>query len=577
MGLHHQVGGAADERDRGEGTLLKLFLLGPIRIQDGTGSNLPLVNRRAQAVLTVLALSEGATSSRRRLAALLWSRIDVTTALARLRDVLHDLRRVLPGIPDAVLRTEGDQVSLVPGTIWIDAVDPSRALREDVEPDAVAAELIGIDPALDDWLSIRRVQWRGVRPGGGTPTLTFGTSRRPSEEVSRRVALVGVCPLKVLGPGVEAHLPFAIAEEVSTALAKLRSIRVVSSASVATVSASGRSPGAELGLSLLLEGTLQRAAGRLRVSLRLIDVEGDSIAWSSRFEHSDDDLFALQDEVAASVAASLEPEIPLIEAERVRQGGPSGTGSYGLVLRAIPAVHQLDHRRFIEAGELLQRAVELEPDYAAAHAWLALWSVFLVGQNWSKNPTAAMARAGEAAERAITLDPGDARGLTIAGHVRAYLYRRPREAAALHRRALEINPSLSIAWMWSGMTHAYLGDLAEARRCVERCCVLAPRDPHAFLQETALTSVELLSRDHAAAAERGRRATQTQPQFSAAYKPYLAALGHLGSRDEAAATLRRLLELEPGFSIKRFRDAAAYQKHEHIEHYVGGLRAAGLR
>ena len=103
----------------------------------------------------------------------------------------------------------------------------------------------------------------------------------------------------------------------------------------------------------------------------------------------------------------------------------------------------------MQAGEYLSRAIELEPDYAAAHAWYAYWQMFLVGQGWADDPAAAMEEAGQHAERAVVLDPFDARGLTIAGHVRAFLHRRLREAIALHERALSLNPNLAMAWALS--------------------------------------------------------------------------------------------------------------------------------
>ena len=100
----------------------------------------------------------------------------------------------------------------------------------------------------------------------------------------------------------------------------------------------------------------------------------------------------------------------------------------------------------------------LKPDYAAAHAWYAYWHAFLVGQDWAENPHEIMARSGELAERAIVLDPFDARALTIAGHVRAFLHHSLREAAALHDRALELNPNLAMAWALSAINWLIIVD-----------------------------------------------------------------------------------------------------------------------
>ena len=332
----------------------------------------------------------------------------------------------------------------------------------------------------------------------------------------------------------------------------------------------------ELGLDFLLDGSLQRVGERLRVTVKLVDAANGVVFWTSHFEYQYDNLFAVQQDVAALVAAGLEPEIPAIAAERMKRGGEGADGAYGLLLRAIARIHLLERRSFLEAGDFLTRAIELEPEYSPAYSWLALWNAFLVGQGWARDPQASIARAGEAAEHAVTLDPNDARGLTIAGHVRAFLYRRLDEALPLHERALTINPSLPLAWHFSGVAHAYKGNLEEARRRLEQSRRLAPRDPHSFFVEGAFIIVELLSRNHGVAIEIGRRVTQLHPRFSAAYKPYLAALGHLGEKREALVVYRRLLQLDPDFTVRAFRATSPFALREHTEYYAAGLSLAGV-
>jgi tetratricopeptide (TPR) repeat protein len=176
----------------------------------------------------------------------------------------------------------------------------------------------------------------------------------------------------------------------------------------------------------------------------------------------------------------------------------------------------------------------------------------------------------------MMLDPKDARAVTIAGHVKAFLGRRLEEAATLHELAIQINPALPLAWHLYGITHAYAGRLGEAYAAVSRCRELAPDDPHGFYAEGALGIIHLLRGDHDSAIAIGRRVTERHPQFSSAYKSYLAALGHLGRKAEAADVLERLLKLEPRFSLQRFRAMAQYQRTQDLEHFITGLRLAGL-
>ena len=394
-------------------------------------------------------------------------------------------------------------------------------------------------------------------------------------------ARVGVLPLQMIGTAsAEAHLSTGIADEITAALARFRWMVLISSAALARFAAQTRDEAAirrSFTIDFLLDGTIQLVPRRLRVALRLLDLRaGNQVVWSRRFDREESDLLTLQDEVAAEVAAQLDPEILLIEAQRMAARPPADATAYELVMRSVPLLARLDRPQFMQAGDLLRQAITQEPDYAAAHAWLALWHIFLVGQGWSRDPAAVTADAGRLANRAVALDPQDARGLTTAGHVRAWLHRRPREALALHERALTVNPNLSMAWALSAVAFAYLGDLPEADRRLRRYKRLAPLDPHAFFYDTGRITVSLLAREHEAALAVGREVSEMNPAFSAACKPYLAVLGHLGRTEEATLVRARLLSIEPDFSVPRFIEASPFERDEHRQHYAAGLRLAGL-
>ena len=175
------------------------------------------------------------------------------------------------------------------------------------------------------------------------------------------------------------------------------------------------------------------------------------------------------------------------------------------------------------------------------------------------------------------LDPGDARALTLAGHVRGFLGKRPEEASALHERAIALNPNLAIAWCFSGLSHFYMGRHEEALRRVNQAIRLSPSDPHCFFFDMALIMPHLMSGDCASAVEAGRRAIELNPFFSSAYKGYLAALGWMHRPREAREVLDRLLALEPGFSIEAAVARSPLKRPEDIARYAEGLRRAGLR
>jgi DNA-binding SARP family transcriptional activator/TolB-like protein len=405
--------------------------------------------------------------------------------------------------------------------------------------------------------------------------------RTQEPQITRGGAHVGVLPLQLVGTTEEdAHLAPGLAEEITTALARFRWMFVVASNSLARFAAGTRDETAirrTFGIDFLLDGSIQRVRNRLRVTVRLLDLRaGNQVVWARRFDRQSNDLLSLQDEIASEVVAQIDPEILLIEAKRSAGRPPIDATAYDLMLRAIPLIGRMERGPFMQAGEYLSHAIELEPEYAAAYAWYAYWHVFFVGQGWADDEGAMMAKAGTLAERAIVLDPFDARGLSIAGHVRAFLHHRLHEAIALHDRALSLNPNLAMAWDLSGVAYAYLGDWEEAEQRVNRYKKLSPFDPHAFFYDTAFIIIALLKHDYEAAVIAGRAVTELNPSFSAAWKPYVAALGQAGRLDEAAAARHRLLAIEPDFTIERFMASAPFEREGDRERYAAGLRLAGI-
>ncbi len=426
-----------------------------------------------------------------------------------------------------------------------------------------------------------------IRSGKGflPPAQPAPASPEPLPEVRTQAprggAKVGVLPLVLVGTADgESHLAVGLAEEITSALARFRWMFLVSSSSLAQFTHTTREEGAlrrTFGLDYLLDGSVQRAGARLRIALRLVDLrDGNQVVWARRFDREAEDVLTAQDEIAAAVVAQIDPQILLIESSRAAHRPPQDATAYDLMLRSLPLIMRLERQQFMEAGELLSRAIELEPNYAATHAWKAQWGVFLVGQGWAEDTDAALTQAAADAERAISLDPQDGKAFAIAGHVNAVLHHRLRDAVALHERALDLNPNLVMAWALSGAAYLYLGECEEGERRLNRYKQLAPMDPHAFLFDTGFILAALMRRDHERAVSLGRSVSRLNPLFSEAYKPYLSALGHLGRAQEIAEVRGRLLAVEPGFTVARFNRGAPFENEADRAHVIAGLRLSGI-
>lgn len=523
-----------------------------LQMTAANGQDLLPAGARPRALIALLAMAPGHALPRRLIASLLWSASPAPQALARLRDVLHDLRVALGRHGVALFAADGAAISLRPDIVRVEV-----APRRPGWP--CLPELRGIDPQLDDWLARAEAD----PPPGAEARLA---PDRTAPAVQRRASVL-VTPLANLAGPDAGPIDVAVTDAIIAALSALRSVAVV-------VARLGRVPPAP---DYLLEGSIHRAGQRPQVALRLVDLGGGGeVLWSAVIEPDEASPGSVAGEVAALACARLEHELLLLEAERAAERPLAEASPQEMVLRVLPDIYRLERDAFLRAGKVLAAAVRRAPRLAVAHAWLAYWNVLLVGQGWARDPREALAAADAAAGLAILLDPRDARGLAIAGHVRGFLHHQVPEAIALCRQALDINPGLPAAWTFAGMAHAYAGELEAARRHLRRALALLPRNPHAFFTEAGLATVEMLLGDHAAAIAIGYRVLQLQPRFTAALRAQIAALGHLGREEEARPLVRALLELDPGFTVQRFRRAAPYRRRQDIDHFVRGLRAGGV-
>jgi signal transduction histidine kinase/TolB-like protein/FixJ family two-component response regulator len=469
---------------------------------------------------------------------------------------------------------------------------------------AVVAALLAIDNVsveTDEMLAdARDIAWRqapeaamGPAPGpaiGHAPSPATGPNVpandtttipvRVEQAVARINAVrLGVLPFTSIGTDNHAFCT-GLAEEISAAVAGFRMITCVASASVAAVAGELRERTErwqQLELDYVVDGSLRRTGENVRLLVRLLKMGGaGEIAWSQRFECDIADVLNLQDRIARDIAAQVGPEIVAWETREAARRPRVDPAAHDMMLRAIPAIYSLDEAGFAEAGRLLETALVLDPSSAACHSWLAHWYMLKVGQGWETDQQHGIDRADHLSQSAIKLDPEDARGLTIAGHVRSFLRRDAEGGLALHERALALNPSLALAWCYAGLAHSYRGNHAEAIRSIEHARHLSPHDPHAFFFDMSLIVPFLMTGEYETAAMLGRRARDVHPGVSSTYKGLVAALGLLGASLEAAEAREALLRLEPRFCITSAIARSPLLQAQDLDRYIEGLRKAGV-
>ena len=239
-------------------------------------------------------------------------------------------------------------------------------------------------------------------------------------------------------------------------------------------------------------------------------------------------------------------------------------------------MYTMQRDKYEIAGQHLRDAMGEDTENSRVIAWAAYWHVFHVGQKWANDPAAENKEASALAVRALQIDPYNAEALGISGHISSFLEKDTDKAMRCFDRALRINPNLPHVLALSAPTCCYVGKAEVALQRLRRYRELAPYDPYFMLFETMYTMAYVFLGDWTRAAEVGRRSVANNPGFSNGYKPLIAALGHLGLREEAQSYLARLREIEPRFSIQSFDQSYPFTRDSDRQSYLHGLRLAGV-
>jgi TolB-like protein len=408
------------------------------------------------------------------------------------------------------------------------------------------------------------------------PPVFSSSAEIPGHQLGWRLA---VLPFRSMGAPVGYNITLGLAEEISAEVSRFRSPRLIAPATF--WDGTGPVPDAlarckTYELDYVIDGTIHVNERQVRVNVTLTDVVLDfEVIWTGRFVGTLDDLFSLKERIASEVVAQLDPDLFQRGSVVAAPAGTKVAAAHHAVLVAIQAIFRLHRAKFMRARGYLSQATELDPEYSTPHAWMAYWSIMAVGQGWAANPREVIELAGTSAERALALDPLDARAIAIAGHVKGYLQHDVGAALRLHARAIELNPNLPIAWTLSCWSKIYSGDHATAIRHALMSQSLSPQDPHIFFVEHALMTAYFFRRQLQEAETLAEIVVVRNPGHTSALNVRLAILGHLGRAEEAAECLAGLREVEPSISVEKIASRAPLRPADRA-FYTEGLRLAGV-
>jgi adenylate cyclase len=360
-------------------------------------------------------------------------------------------------------------------------------------------------------------------------------------------------------------------EEIITALSRIRWLFVLARNSSFTYKGQTvdvKQVGRELGVRYVLEGSVRKGGGRVRITAQLIEAETGGHLWADRFDGSPEDVFELQDKVASSVAGVIEPALQAAEAARSANRPTTDLTTYDLYLRAY-AMFLSSARQIPEALRLVEQAIARDPRYAPALACAAICCFRLLIDDRSEDREADHLKGADFARRALAVageDPGILANVAVA---LAYFGEDIGAMVALVDRALALNPNYARGWQISGLLRLWAGQPDMAIEHVNAALRLSPR-ARVGTSFTTLGAAHFFSRRFDEAVPKLLLAIQDDPSFPQLHRYLASCYAHMGRLDEARGVVVRLQAITPDATA----DASALRNPEHRELFLSGLRLA---
>ena len=436
---------------------------------------------------------------------------------------------------------------------------------------------------IDRPIQARRVRWEpGEWPSTSSavtmqPLATATPTGDPPLALPDKPSIVVLPFQNMSGKPEEEHFADGVVESITAALSRIRSFFVIARNSAFAYKdrpINIRDVGRELGVAYALEGSVQRGGARVRITVQLVETAGGTHLWAEKYDGSLDDIFDLQDRITEHVAGALQPSIRQAEIERARRKRPQDLGAYDYTMRAMRHVWLLEKDEATQGLELLERALEIDPDYPLALA-LAAWcwaqrSVY----NWTSDTATAKAEALKLADRAASRSADDPLILAVLGTVHTFA-RNYGVARVMLERAVALDPNAAWALSRLGWLDVYADRPDEAKAYFEKALRLSPLDPVNFNNYVGLASARQVAGDDNAAADLFIRALQERPNALWIHRNLAAALQGAGRHDEARASLAMLFAAYPAFNVRKFKEAMVFSPAV-LDRIAGQLRALGV-
>jgi TolB-like protein/class 3 adenylate cyclase len=369
-----------------------------------------------------------------------------------------------------------------------------------------------------------------------------------------------------------------VVEDIITALSRFKSLFVIARNSSFTYKGKAvdiKQIGRELGVRYVLEGSVRKAANRVRIAAQLINASTGAHLWADRFDGVIEDIFELQDQVTTSVVGAITPTLERAEIGRAVLKPTNSLDAYDHYMRGIASVYQWTNEANSEALRHYYKAIELDPNFALAYALATCCYSWRKINRRVTDTAREIAETKRLAERATQLGQDDAQVLCWSGGALAFVVGEVDAGLALVDRALRLNPNLMDAWLSSGSVRLVLGEWNLAAEHFAHAIRLSPFDPLLFFMQGGAASGHFYAGRYDEAAVWSAKSIGENPNFSQAWRIAAASNAFLGRQEQAQKAVARLQQLEPALRVATI--TSALPRHPSaLARLKEGLRKAGL-
>ncbi len=507
------------------------------------------------------------------------------------RELLRDgnVVAVEPKVFDLLVHLVANRQRVIGKDDLIDAVWNGRIVSDSALATAINAARVALGDSGEAQRLIKTLPRKGFRFIGEVrkrevvdkATADVATPLPKSNLALPDRPSLAVLPFTNIGQDPEQdYFADGIVEEMITALARMRSLFVIARNSSFTFkgrTVDVKEVGRELGVRYVLEGSVRKAARRLRISAQLVDATTGMNLWADRFEGGLDDVFELQDQVTASVVAAISPQVEKAEIARAKRKPTENLDAYDVYLQGMASFYQWTRDATDAALRDFYRAIELGPDLASAYAMAAMAYSRRRGQNWFADREKEASEIRRLARQAAKLGSDDAVALGFSGYALAHAAGELEEGAGIIDRALQLSLNLASALLASGWVKVWLGEPERAIEHLALAMRLSPLDPLMHVMQIATSHAHFYAGRYTESASWADNALRQQPQALPAMRISAASLAMSGRDREARNAVARLLQRDPMLRVSNFRDTLGpYRHEEYVTRYGDSLRKAGL-